>query len=128
MVAVASNNASSNTQADTLVGYICGTLTTADTLTHESMSQHHPQGQTLCIHSVSVAAEFQRRGIAKRMLKAYLQYIQQICPNVQSVQLICKESLISLYTSTGFSLLGPSPIIHGQDRWYDMRVTLGQEE
>ncbi|KAL0042704.1 hypothetical protein WJX79_008208 [Trebouxia sp. C0005] len=74
MVAVASGSVN-NAQhlADTLVGYTCGTLTTADALTHESMSRHDPEGQTLCIHSVCVAAEHQRKGIARRMLKAYLQ-------------------------------------------------------
>ena len=60
-------------QPDVLVGYICATLTEADSLTHESMSSHHPDGQTLCIHSVCVAAEYQRQGIATKMLKAYLQ-------------------------------------------------------
>ncbi|KAL0019932.1 hypothetical protein WJX77_011590 [Trebouxia sp. C0004] len=74
MVAVASGSVNSaQHQADTLIGYTCGTLTTADALTHQSMSRHDPEGHTLCIHSVSVAAEHQRKGIARRMLKAYLQ-------------------------------------------------------
>ncbi len=129
MVAVASGNSSSGpNQADTLVGYTCGTLTAADTLTHESMSRHDPEGQTLCIHSVGVAAEFQRKGIARRMLKAYLQYVQQTSPQVQSVQLICKEALIPLYTSASFNLVGPSSIVHGRDQWYDMRVDFAQAE
>jgi len=125
MVAVASGSINSaEHQADTLVGYTCGTLTTADTLTHESMSRHDPEGQTLCIHSVSVAAEHQRKGIARRMLKAYLQYVQQTTPQIQSVQLICKEVLIPLYVSAGFTLVGPSPVAHGQDQWFDMRVDI----
>jgi len=127
MVAVASGSLNSaEQQADTLVGYTCGTLTTADALTHESMSRHDPEGQTLCIHSVSVAAENQRKGIARRMLKAYLQYVQQTSPQIQSVQLICKEVLIPLYVSAGFTLVGPSPVVHGQDQWFDMRVDIHQ--
>ena len=111
-------------QPDILVGYICGTLTTADTLTHESMGKHETDGQTLCVHSVSVAAEYQRKGIASRMLKAYLQYVQQSCPQACSVQLICKKNLISLYKTAGFRLTGPSPIVHGQDQWYNLHMSL----
>jgi len=125
MVAVASGSLNSaEQQADTLVGYTCGTLTTADALTHESMSRHDPEGQTLCIHSVSVAAENQRKGIARRMLKAYLQYVQQTSPQIQSVQLICKEVLIPLYVSAGFTLVEASLVVHGQDQWFDMRVAI----
>ena len=128
MVAVASGNVgSSQHEGDTLVGYTCGTLTAAETLTHESMSQHDSQGQTLCIHSVCVASESQRQGIARRMLKAYLQYVQQTCPQIQSAQLICKKVLIPLYTSAGFSLVGPSPVVHGRDQWYDLHVDFEAE-
>lgn len=109
--------------ADQLVGYICGTLTAADSLTHESMSKHDPDGRTLCIHSVCVAAEHQRKGIASRMLKAYLQYVQQTCPQAECARLICKKNLIALYKSTGFTVNGLSPVVHGQDPWYDMEVS-----
>lgn len=110
-------------QPDVLVGYICGTLTTADTLTHESMSTHDGEGHTLRIHSVCVAAEYQRKGIASRMLKAYLQFVQQSCPQVFSIQLICKKNLVSLYESAGFTLKGPSSVVHGKDQWYDLQVS-----
>lgn len=130
MVAVSSGHTSSadshnlpKHQPDVLVGYICATLTTADTLTHESMGKHETDGQTLCIHSVCVAAEYQRKGIASRMLKAYLQYVQQSCPQACSVQLICKKNLISLYETAGFTLTGASSIVHGQDQWYDLHVS-----
>ena len=105
-----------------LTAYICGTLTAANELTHDSMSKHDPNGHTLCIHSMCVAAESQRKGIATRMLKVYLQYVQQSCPQAQTVQLICKERLIRLYESAGFVLIGPSSIVHGQDQWFSMQA------
>ncbi len=43
---------SSSAPADEIVGFICGTLTTAERLTHHSMQHHEKDGQTLCIHSV----------------------------------------------------------------------------
>ena len=121
LVAVSSSNAQTS---DTLVGYSCGTLTAADKLTEKSMQEHEPTGQTLCLHSVCVAPEYQRQGIATKMVKAYLTYIKQTCPQVESVQLICKQDLIQLYESTGFRLLGASHVTHGKDQWFDMQHTI----
>ena len=92
------------------------------------MSEHDPDGQTLCLHSVCVAAEQRRRGIASRMLKAYLQYVAQSCPQAQSVHLICKKNLITLYESAGFILIGPSAVVHGQDPWYDLQASLASSK
>ena len=36
-----------------LIGYLCGSLSAAGKLTHESMHTHDPQGEMYCIHSVS---------------------------------------------------------------------------
>lgn len=84
-------------QPDQLVGFVCGTQTSAGKLTHESMSTHDPEGSLLCIHSVVVAHALRRQGIATRMLKAYLQYIQATTPSLQGVRLLCKEDLVSLW-------------------------------
>ncbi|KAJ1743092.1 hypothetical protein LPJ78_001429 [Coemansia sp. RSA 989] len=35
-----------------LVGYIMSTQAASPLVTHESMSQHDPQGSTVCVHSV----------------------------------------------------------------------------
>ena len=39
-----------------VVGFVCGTLTRAATLTEHSMATHEPDGCTLCVHSVCVDA------------------------------------------------------------------------
>lgn len=49
-----------------VIGYVCGTRCSGTELTHESMAEHDGEGRTLCIHSVSVGAEWQRRGISTR--------------------------------------------------------------
>jgi len=105
---------------DVLVGYVCGTLTTSPELTHESMAQHDPQGQLLCIHSVCVDSSYRRSGIAKRMLAAYLLFVQQTSPQVASVRLISKQHLTPLYAGAGFTNLGPSSVVHGKDQWIEM--------
>lgn len=124
LVAMSSSGVQSS---DILVGYACGTLTAANKLTEKSMQEHEPTGHTLCLHSVCVAPEHQRSGIATKLVKAYLQYVKQTCPQIESVQLICKGNLIPLYEATGFKLLGVSSVTHGQDQWFDMQHTVTDE-
>lgn len=59
------------------------------------MSRHDDEGQLLCIHSVVVAAEHRRKGVATRMLGAYLRYVQAGTPQLSEVRLIAKEKLVS---------------------------------
>uniref|UniRef100_A0A7S0WTU9 N-acetyltransferase domain-containing protein n=1 Tax=Chlamydomonas leiostraca TaxID=1034604 RepID=A0A7S0WTU9_9CHLO len=89
-----------------------------DELTHETMSTHDPDGVTLCVHSVCVREDMRRKGVALKMLKAYLQYVQATTP-LKSVRLICKSGLIPLYEKAGFQLVGPSSVVHGQDPWFE---------
>jgi len=102
-------------------GFICGTLTTAKSLTDESMSMHEPEGTTLCIHSVVVDAEKRRTGIATWMLASYLHHVHSL-GSVSRVLLICKEPLVALYAGVGFKSLGPSDVVHGQDLWILMAI------
>lgn len=38
--------------------------------------------------------------------------------------LLCKEHLREFYASAGFTLIGPSAVVHGQDMWYDMQLEI----
>jgi len=71
---------------DVLVGYVCGTLTSSPGLTHESMARHDLDGTLLCVHSVCVDEGCRRSGIAKRMLAAYLLFVQQTSPQVPAAE------------------------------------------
>jgi GNAT superfamily N-acetyltransferase len=77
----------------TVVGFVNGTCTHSPTLTHESMSTHEPGGELLCIHSVCVKESIRRTGLASRLLKAYLQYVQ-MDPALDSIRLLCKTHLV----------------------------------
>ena len=104
-----------------LQGFVCGTLTKGDALTEESMSVHEPDGTTLCIHSVVVREADRRRGLGGAMLKAYVAQVAGHSP-VTSILLMCKKPLIGFYEAAGFELLGQSPVVHGADPWFDMRL------
>ena len=102
-----------------VVGFCCGTLTRAATLTAEAMATHEPDGTLLCIHSVCVAQEARRRGVALSLLRAYLQLLPAVAPAVRSVRLIAKPYLTPLYERAGFRLLGPSDVVHGAEAWLE---------
>jgi hypothetical protein len=40
----------------------------------------------------------------------------------------CLPVQIPLYSKAGFSLLGPSDVVHGQDQWFEMAHVLQQQE
>lgn len=76
------------------MGYCCGTLSTSDGLTHESMDVHEDEGRLLCIHSVCVAEGHRRQGIALKLLRTYATFVQQSRPDLVEIRLICKEPLV----------------------------------
>jgi ribosomal protein S18 acetylase RimI-like enzyme len=63
-------------QGDKIAGFTCGTCSIAPELTQASMSKHEEDGQLLCIHSVVVAQGLRRKGLATKMLQAYLRCVQ----------------------------------------------------
>ena len=80
-----------------------------------------PCADLLAIHSVCVAESYRRRGVASRLLRAYLAYVQCTTPQLREVRLICKAPLVPLYDQAGFAVVGPSPVVHGQEPWTEMR-------
>ena len=105
-------------RSGSVVGFVCGTLTRADVLTAETMATHDAEGTTLCIHSVCVASEARRSGVALALLRAYVTHVVPgVAPAVRSVRLIAKPYLHELYTRAGFALVGPSPVVHGSEKW-----------
>jgi len=113
---------------DVVVGYVCGTLTTSPVLTEECMSAHEPEGTVLCVHSVCTDEGWRRRGVALRSLYAYYDYVRETTPAVREVRLICKAPLVQLYGKAGFRVEGPSPVVHGEDPWIEMRMPLRTRE
>ena len=108
--------------ADALVSYVCGTLTTGTTLTHESMSEHDPSGTTLCVHSVVTCGSSRREGIGTKTLRAYCRWVATRFEEIDVILLLCKKHLIGFYEGAGFKMVGESSVVHGADQWYEMRL------
>jgi len=108
-----------------IVGYVCGTLSDADALTHASMSSHEPSGSTLCVHSVVTRADARRRGVGGALLRAYVDdwvfrgLGRGMTSNVRAIRLLCKRELLEFYRRGGFRRARTSDVRHGADEWHE---------
>ncbi|KAF9451558.1 acyl-CoA N-acyltransferase [Macrolepiota fuliginosa MF-IS2] len=111
-----------------IIGYICSTLSSSETLTHESMSEHAPGASTICIHSICVQKSLQGKGIAMKLLKEYVSRLRTRAEAgsvpYKRIVLISHENLIPFYENAGFKNLGKSGVVHGSLPWYELRVDL----
>jgi len=111
-----------------LVGYVCSTLSADESLTHESMSKHVPGSSSVCIHSVCVAKEYQRKGLGLALLTEYMKRIEEAktngAVNYERILLITHEPLRTFYEKAGFEWMGKSPVVHGPEPWFEMRRLL----
>lgn len=111
-----------------IIGFICSTR--CSEFTEESMSEHAATGSILAIHSVVIDEKYRRQGVASAMLKEYLTQMISFSSLVAStgtngfsrILLLAKSHLLSFYVDCGFAVLHPSPIVHGQDTWYELEA------
>lgn len=112
----------------TIAGYICATLLRDSNYTEEELSKHDPKGTVLALHSVSVAKDFQRKGLATKMLNVYTEEARKWSSandnQIKKLVLTCKENLICLYEGAGYCKKGKSDMVHGKDPWFKMELDL----
>jgi ribosomal protein S18 acetylase RimI-like enzyme len=91
--------------SDTVIGFICSTKCLS--FQHESLTTHVPNGNVLAIHSVVIAAPYRRRGLASRMLRGYVEMVQQMDPEhrPEKIVLLAKANLLSFYVDCGFQVM-----------------------
>ncbi|KAJ2357294.1 hypothetical protein IWW50_004967 [Coemansia erecta] len=111
------------TSNGSIAGYIMSTQSAPPLVTHESMSTHDPQGTTACVHSVCVAPEWQRKGLATKLLNLYTESIREYNRTadvkISRLALISHKYLLPLYEGAGYRLIGVSSVEHGSELWYD---------
>ena len=77
----------------------------------------------VCIHSIVVTSSHRRQKIGTTLLKRYINHVRDLKRYVM-ISLIAKENLLKFYKSCGFEVLGVSPVVHGKDQWYELRLRL----
>lgn len=114
-----------------LIGYVCSTLSSALSLTHESMSHHEANSSSVCIHSVCVSPDHRRNQVGVQLLQEYISRLGSANRDdgskaYERALLITHEKLRNFYESAGFEWLGKSDVMHGSQPWFEMRKILGQ--
>ena len=105
-----------------LIGFICSTLSKSESLTHESMTTHDPEGKTICVHSVCVDPGRQRQKIGSTLLEEYIK--RWTNGPYDGISLIAHEELTGFYVAAGFKLIGKSGVVHGSKPWFELRHSL----
>ncbi|KAF2113329.1 hypothetical protein BDV96DRAFT_496268 [Lophiotrema nucula] len=80
---------------------------------------HNEDGETICLHSLCVHPDFQRKGLGGVLLRGWSQRIKDSGIG-KRIALICRERLISWYEKAGFKLVGESKCQYGGGGWFDM--------
>ncbi|KAK8159707.1 hypothetical protein IWX90DRAFT_508418 [Phyllosticta citrichinensis] len=80
---------------------------------------HQEDGRTVAIHSLAVLPEYQKRGLGRTLLKAYVQRIQN-AGVADRIAIITHEHLVPFYEAVGFVNRGPSKNDFQGVRWVDM--------
>lgn len=122
----------SGEQRRRIVGFITGTAATALTLRSMSTHDESEDAHMVCIHSVCVSPEFQRKGLATRMLENYIARIRKAEEGkgpegvkgkrgYETLALLAHEELTGLYKRVGFKVRCVSHIQYGSGQWLEMR-------
>ncbi|ELU00181.1 hypothetical protein CAPTEDRAFT_220811 [Capitella teleta] len=107
-----------------LIAFICSTRSAGPTWTTQSMKTHLPLGECVCIHSVVVAKQHRKKGIARKLLSFYETHLLTLNPKPSKIVFVCKENIIDFYKYLGYSYLGPSSEVYGSARWFSMEKLL----
>ena len=111
-------------EGDTLVSVVSGMLTHSPNLAddmYEEASLHTTDGGWQMIFGVDTIPAFRRQGYAERVLNHVIEQCKQ--EKRRGLVLTCKEHLLHYYAKFGFENEGISSSIHGNVRWYQMRLT-----
>ncbi|KAK4692723.1 arylalkylamine N-acetyltransferase, partial [Phenoliferia sp. Uapishka_3] len=107
----------------TLIAFTCSTLTPSPHLEHDSMSTHVPGAPYAAIHSVCVQQQYRRMGVALALLNEYKIRLAQM--GLKGARLITHDELIPLYQQAGFGMVGESSVVHGERKWFEMKIDFG---
>src|ERR1700710_1432843 len=92
-----------NSETHQLIGYVCGTSSPAQSLTHTSMYTHIPNSPSVCIHSVCVSPPHRRKGVGVALLREFVKRLEGgASHNYERVLLITHEELRLFYEAAGF--------------------------
>jgi ribosomal protein S18 acetylase RimI-like enzyme len=108
-----------------VIGMVNGASTNKDDISDEELKQligHDVNGRNMVIFALAVLPEFQKRGIAKKLMLRFIEEARQ--SKKEKVLLMCKHYLVAYYEALGFIHAGLSNSTHGGAEWHEMRLSL----
>ena len=111
--------------AGEIAGFINSGATHQVELSDEEFKEligHDTKGEYIVIMSVVVHPDYQGRGYAHLLLKAFIAKMTKL--KKSSIHLICQTSLVDMYAKHGFVYQGESESEHGGLQWHEMVLHL----
>lgn len=108
-----------------IIGFINSGATDNIQLSDEAFKEligHDSAGKTIVIMSVVTHLNYQRQGMASRLMKRFISDMKEL--GKHKIFLICQTELIPMYASYGFVNLGVSDSEHGGLSWHEMGLEL----
>ena len=108
-----------------IVAHINSGSTNQEDITDEEFKGligHEEGGKNIVIFSVAVDPIHQKKGIAKMMMKEFIEVSKKM--GKEKILLLCKENLMGMYERMGYKKIGISASTHGGAVWYEMEQIL----
>jgi GNAT superfamily N-acetyltransferase len=86
---------------------------------NEEALGHQEEGDTICVHSLAVAPEYQKMGLGSVLMKSYIARIKD-AKIAKRMALLAHDHLVPFYTSLGFENMGPSAVTSCGGNWNNM--------
>ncbi|MBD0381116.1 GNAT family N-acetyltransferase [Paenibacillus sedimenti] len=88
----------------------------------KQVAEFASDGTYFCILTIAVHPDYQRQGIASKLLKHVIQQAKR--DQLKGIVLMCEEHLIEFYVKHGFHYVSPSSSTHGGIQWHEMSLNL----
>ena len=110
-----------------MVGMLNSGCTNKEDISDEELKKligHDKDGRNLVVFALAVLPEFQKQGIARRLMLAFFEEARKL--KKEKIMLICKSDLIAYYQGLGFTHMGISNSTHGGSIWHEMTLSVGK--
>ena len=113
------------TDDEKVVSFIDGLVTDLPDLTdemYERADMHNEHGKWQMLLGVNTIPEYRSRGLASELIR----HAAEDCIKQGRLGLVltCKDRLLDYYSRLGFVSEGVSQSVHGNAKWYQMRLNL----
>ncbi|RBR11640.1 uncharacterized protein FIESC28_08867 [Fusarium coffeatum] len=86
---------------------------------------HKKNGRTIALHALAVSPDYQRSGLGKAAMRAYIERMKQIDAG-NRISILTYDRLVPYYQKLGFEHYGKSDSEYAGVAWHDLSYILSQ--